>query len=205
MRFTRVPKFLVLALGLGLSLLTLGCGQESPMTPASPTATFDPAGKPGGGGGGGGGGSTSFEISYMQAQMDREHLMRQLALLCLQKQVDHSDLHVFADTAATNAGQNVSKLQGYLSQWYGIQRTPALTGSGQRMLNDLSLLEGAAFEKSFLNQMIKLDDLSVREGQRCYARASHTMLIYFGFVNQYARAQEAKYLRQWLCSWFGVC
>ena len=79
MRFTRVPKFLVLALGLGLSLLTLGCGQESPMTPASPTATFDPAGKPGGGGGGGGGGSTSFEISYMQAQMDREHLMRQLA------------------------------------------------------------------------------------------------------------------------------
>ena len=202
MRFTRVPAFLILTFGLGLSLLTLGCGQESPMAPASPAATFDPAGRPGGGGGGG---STSFEVSYMQAQMDREHLMRQMALLCLQKQVDHSDLHAFADTAADNAGQNIATLQSYLSQWYGIQRTPMLSGSGQRILSDLSLLEGAAFEKSFLTQMIKQDDLSVREGQRCYARASHTMLIYFGFNNQYARAQEAKYLRQWLCSWFGVC
>ena len=206
MRFTRVPKFLVLALGLGLSLLTLGCGQESPMAPASPAATLDPAGRPGGGGSdGGGGGSKSFEVSYMQAQMDREHLMRQMALLGLQKQVDHPDLHAFCDTATTNAGQNIAKLQSYLSQWYGIQRSPALTGSGQRILADLTLLEGAAFEKSFLTQMIKQDDLSVREGQRCYARATHTMLILFGFNNQFERAQEAKYLRQWLCSWFGVC
>ena len=201
MRFTRVSTYLLLAGGLGLTLLTLGCGQESPMAPASPTATFEPAGKPSSGVGA----SKNFEVTYMQVQMDREYLIRQMALLCLQKQVDHPDLHVFADTAATNAGQNVATLQGYLNEWYGIQRTPALSGSGQRTLSNLSELEGAAFEKAFLTQMIKFDDLSVREGQRCYGRASHTMLIYFGFLNQYARAAEATILRQWLCSWFGVC
>jgi uncharacterized protein (DUF305 family) len=200
MRFPTVSASLVLAAGLGFGLLSLGCGQGSPTAPMTPTTTLQPEGKPSGGGT-----SASFEKSYMQSTIDREELIRQLALLAVGKQNLHPDLVTFSQTLAGDAGHNVSLLQGWLSLWYGMTHVAVLSGSSQRLLADLGALEGADFETAYMNKMISLDQVTVREGQRCYARASHTSLIEFGFELQYARTQQIAQLRSWLCSWFAAC
>jgi uncharacterized protein (DUF305 family) len=189
---------LVLAAGLGLGVL--GCGQESPMSPVTPSTALAPEGKPTGGGS-----TRSYDASYMKAAIDREEFIRQLALLALSKQLDHSDLATFSQNAASTAGQSIALLQGYLGSWYNVQHPAALSGSAQRTLNSLAALEGAAFEKAYLNQMVSQDQLRVREGQRCYSRATQTMLIYFGFNDQLTATQEIAQLKSWLCQWFSAC
>ena len=196
----RFPIFaLILAAGLGLGVL--GCGQESPMSPVTPSTTLEPEGKPSGGGGG----TKSFDASYMTTTIDHEEFIRQLALLALSKQLDHSELTTFSQDAAGYAGHNISLLQGYLSSWYNVQHPASLSGSAQRTLSSLAALDGAAFEKAFLNQMVSEDQIRVRAGQRCYARATHTSLILFGFNVQYAATQEIAQLKSWLCQWFSAC
>jgi uncharacterized protein (DUF305 family) len=192
---------LVLAAGLGLGVLSLGCGQDSPMTPGTPGSTLTPQGKPTGGGGG----TKSYDASYMQTTINHEEFIRQLALLAMSKQLDHTDLMTFAQNEANYAGQNIGTLQGYLSAWYNIQASPTLSGSATRTLSSLAALEGAAFEKAYLNQMVSEDQVRVRDGQRCYGRATHTSLILFGFNIQYAATQEIAQLKSWLCQWFAAC
>ena len=194
----RFIVLLVLALGLGLGVL--GCGQESSLTSPTPTATFQPEGKPTGGGG-----TRSYDASYMTTTIDHEEFVRQLAVLAQGKQLDHSDLATFAQDAANNASQNIGLLQSYLGSWYNVQHPAVLSGSAQRALNNLSALEGAAFEKAFLNQMVTEDQVRVRNGQRCYARATHTMLILFGYNSQLDATHEIAQLKSWLCQWFSAC
>ena len=195
----RSPIFaLFLAAGLGLGIL--GCGQESPTTPVTPSTSLQAEGKPSGGGS-----TKSYDASYMVTTIDKEEFIRQLALLALSKQLDHSDLATFSQNAASNAAQNIALLQGYLSSWYSVQHPAVLSGSAQRTLNNLAALDGAAFEKAYLNQMVSADQIRVRNGQRCYARATHTMLILYGFNDQLAATQEIAQLKSWLCQWFSAC
>jgi len=196
MRFPIFALFLAAGLGLGI----LGCGQESPMSPVTPSTVFQPEGKPTGGGS-----LRSFDASYITTTIDHEEFIRQLALLALSKQLDHSDLTTFSQNAASYAGQNISLLQSYLSSWYSVQHPAALNGSAQRKLNSLAALDGAAFERAFLNQMVSEDQIRVRDGQRCYGRATQTNLILFGFNVQYAATQEIAQLKSWLCQWFSAC
>ena len=190
---------LVLAAGLGLGVLSLGCGQDSPMAPSTPGSTLTPEGRPTGGS------TKSFDASYMTSTIDHEELIRQMAVLAMGKQGLHADLAAFAQNEANYAAENISILQSDLGAWYNVQHTPALSGSANRTLNNLSALDGAAFEKAYLNRMVSEDQARVRDGQRCYARATHTMLILFGFNVQYAASQEIAQLKSWLCQWFAAC
>jgi uncharacterized protein (DUF305 family) len=195
MRFTHV---LVLAAGLGLGLLSLGCGQDAPMTPVSPSTTLQPEAKPSGGGTSG-----TYEISYMESTINHEELIRQCALIAMGKQLDHTDLATFAQNEEATAGQNIATLQSYLSAWYNIQFSPKAPSS--RTLDRLASLDGAAFEKAYLNQTVSEDQVRVRDGQRCYSRATHTMLILFGFNIQLDATHEIAQLKSWLCGWFSAC
>jgi len=195
MRFTHT---LVLAAGLGLGILSLGCGQESPTTPATPGTTLDPQGRPSGGGT-----SNTYEVSYMESTINHEELIRQYALIAMGKQLDHSDLATFAQNEAGIASQNIATLQSYLSAWYNIQYSPKAPSS--RTLNSLASLEGAAFENAYLNKMVSEDQIRVRDGQRCYGRAKTTALILFGYNIQLDATHEIAQLKSWLCQWFSAC
>ena len=195
MRFTHV---LVLAASLGLGILSSGCGQESPMTPATPGATLEPQGKPSGGGT-----SNTYEVSYMESTINHEELIRQYALIAMGKQLDHADLATFAQNEANYAAQNIGTLQSYLSAWYNIQYSPKAPSA--RTLNNLASLDGAAFEQSYLKQMVSEDKVRVRDGQRCYTRAKTTALILFGYNIQLDATHEMVQLNSWLCQWFSAC
>ena len=125
-----------------------------------------------------------------------------MAVLAQSKQV-RSEMATFAQNEANNAAGNIGILQGYLSSWFSIQYSPK--APSQRALTSLSALDGAAFEKAYLNQMVSEDQVRVRDGQRCYGRATHTSLILFGFNIQYAATQEITQLHSWLCQWFSAC
>lgn len=196
----RITPYLVSIAGLGLAIMTLGCGQNSPTAPLAPVATIQPEGKPTSGGTSG-----TYEKSYMQTTINHEEFIRQLSVIAMGKQGLHAETTTFAQNAAAYAGQNIGLLQGYLSQWYGIQVSPSLSGSSQRTLTSFAAREGADFEKAYLNQMVSDDQIRVRDGQRCYGRATHTSLILFGFNIQYAATQEIAQLKSWLCQWYSAC
>ena len=196
----RITRYLVSIAGLGLAVLTLGCGQNSPTAPLAPGAAIQPEGKPTSGGTSG-----TYEKSYMQTTINHEEFIRQLSVLAMGKQGLHAETTTFAQNAAAYAGQNVGLLQSYLSQWFGIQFSPSLSGSSQKTLNNFAAREGADFEKAFLNQMISDDQVRVRDGQRCYARATHTMLILFGYNVQLDATHEIAQLKSWLCQWYSAC
>ncbi len=169
------------------------------MAPVTPGTTLQPEARPTEGSRT----ADSYEKSYMQSTINHEELIRQVALLALTKQLDHSELTTFSQNAAATASHNISVLQGYLSSWYGMSYSPK--APSQKLLNGLAKLEGADFEKAYLDQMVTEDQVRVRDGQRCYARAAHTMLILFGYNIQLDATHEIAQLKSWLCQWFSAC
>src|SRR5690349_8269457 len=84
----------LLAVSLGLAVLSLGCGQESPTVPTAPGTTLAPEGKPSGGSK-----LSSYDTSYMTSTIDHEEFIRQMAVLAQSKQLGHAELMTLAQNA----------------------------------------------------------------------------------------------------------
>ena len=195
MRNRNVFLGLVLVTGVGVSLAACSDGPAT-----APAASLAPAAKPTAAGG-----AASYEMHYLENAINQEEMILQMAQICGAKPGLHPELAAFCQNVTGNASQAIAIMQGYLGDWYGVQNTPSLKSPDQHLLANLQSLEGADFETAYLNAMIQKDQVAVREGQRCYARATHTLLIAFCFNMQYAETQEITQMRQWLCAWYGAC
>ena len=151
------------------------------------------------------GGAANFEKRSLANAIDVEELVLEMAQICMAKQGLHPELMSFCQETATQAASDQSLMLSWLSSWYQITHTPSLSGSDQRVLDNLSALEGADFETLYLETMIKLYTTAVRTEQHCYARATTTALIDFCFNMQLAQTQDMNQMKSWLCNWHGEC
>jgi uncharacterized protein (DUF305 family) len=179
---------------LALAALSSGCTDQA----TAPEARFAPAAKPVTSGG-------TFERHYLANAIDAAELTLEMAQVCMAKANLHPELMAFCQETATQASHDVTLLQSWLSTWYGVDHSPSLSSSDQRLLNTLSSLEGADFETAYLQALVKDYTTAVRIEQHCYARASTTALIEFCFNMQLAQSHDLDQMNSWLCNWYGVC
>ena len=181
---------------LALAACFLGCTDQV----TAPETSLVPAAKPVNSGGAG-----NFEKRYLAGAIDAEELILEMANICMTKEGLHPDLMTFCQETAAQAAHDLSLMQLWLSTWYGIDHSPSLSGSDQRVLSNLGALEGADFETAYLQTMVKEYTTSIRIEQHCYARASTVALIDFCFNMQLAQSQDVNQMNSWLCNWYGVC
>jgi uncharacterized protein (DUF305 family) len=183
---------------VALAAFCLGCADQV----TAPEVGLAPLGKPVDGGGGG---AANFEKRYLTNGIDTEELILEMAQICMTKEGLHPELVTFCQETATQAAHDLSLLQSWLSAWYGIDHSPSLAGPDQRLLSNLGTLEGADFETTYLEEMVKQYTTAVRIETHCYARASTTALIDFCFNMQLAQNNDIDQMNSWLCNWYGEC
>jgi uncharacterized protein (DUF305 family) len=195
--------FLFVFAVLALAAFCLGCSDQvsaPEMRLASPRDPLRTAAKPVDSGG-----AANFEKRNLANGIDTEELILEMAQMCMTKQGLHPELMTFCQETATQAAPDQSLMQSWLSTWYGIDHSPTLSGSDQGLLSNLSTLEGAEFETTYLETMVKQYTTAVRVEQHCYARATTTALIDFCFNMQLAQSHDIDQMNSWLCNWYGVC
>ena len=190
-------SFLFVFAVVALAGFSLGCADQV----TAPEVRLVPAAKPVDSGGGAG----NFEQRFLADAIDAAQLTLEMAQVCMAKADLHVELMAFCQETATQAAHDVSLLQSWLSTWYGVDHLPSMGKPDQRILSNLSSLEGADFETAYLDAMVKEYTTSVRVEQHCYARASTTALIDFCFNMQLAQSNDIDQMKSWLCNWYGEC
>jgi uncharacterized protein (DUF305 family) len=144
-----------------------------------------------------------FEIEFLTMMIDHHFGGVKLAELCESK-ATHAELKAMCTQVKTAQTAEISKMQGWLQSWYGIQHTPELDRKTQRQIEELSQLSGAEFEKAFMTILIEHHAEALHHGRECLLEAYHPELINMCATMVGAQGDEIAQLRIWLQQWYGV-
>ena len=148
--------------------------------------------------------TAKFEITFMEGMIDHHFMAVQMANICLQKAV-HEELRVLCQNIVNTQSQEITMMQSWLQDWYGISYQSQMKPGDMRMLEKLSSLNGAEFEVEFMQMMIEHHLAAIREASKCVERAYHEALRDLCENIIVTQAAEIEQMRTWLCQWYGVC
>jgi uncharacterized protein (DUF305 family) len=145
-----------------------------------------------------------FEVRFMTMMIDHHAMAVAMAEICLDKAI-HPELEsMCSDIIAAQSGE-IDTMQTWLQEWYGISHEPEMTAGDQQQMDQLSLLEGEAFEIEFMKMLIRHHWKAVVRGSQCIERAYHPELVEMCESMVMAQLNEIQTLQGWLCSWYNVC
>lgn len=147
---------------------------------------------------------TSYEVDFMKMMSDHHFLAAQMSEICLKK-ATHDELRDRCQSIITSQKSEIRMMQGWLSQWYGVQHDPQLPAGGQAMLNRLNTLSGKAFEREFMKMIISHHALAINMATTCLQDARHSELLNLCKKIITDQAQEIREMRGWLCDWYATC
>ena len=93
-------------------------------------------------------------------------------------------------------------MQTWLQQWYGRAHEPTMMMPGMRPLEHL---KGSAFEREYLQMMIRHHALAVRQAKGCKRHSKHTELHQMCDGIQQSQGREILTMKDWLCRWYRKC
>ena len=145
-----------------------------------------------------------FEVRFMQGMIDHHAMAIEMAEACLDKAV-HEDLRSLCQDIIDAQSAETEELQGFLADWYGLSYEPQMTRGDMRQVERFASLDGAQFEISFMEEMIKHHRTAIRMAEQCVDRVAHPELESLCEDIIEAQAAEIEQLRTWLCDWYDQC
>ena len=148
--------------------------------------------------------TVKFEIDFMTDMIDHHAMAIEMAEICLDKAI-HEELRTLCQNIIATQQQEITEMQSWLQQWYGINYQPQMKPGDMRMLERLASLSGAEFEIEFMQMMIKHHLKVIKEASKCIERAYHEELHELCENIITTQAAEIEQMRTWLCQWYGIC
>jgi uncharacterized protein (DUF305 family) len=145
-----------------------------------------------------------YEVRFMQGMIDHHAMAVEMAEICLQKAIDE-ELRSLCEQIIASQSQEISLMQSWLSDWYGITYEPQMKPGDMKMLERLAALSGSEFEIAFLEDMIRHHQKAIHEAEQCVEKAYHSELVALCQNIIAAQAAEIQQMEAWLCDWYGIC
>lgn len=145
-----------------------------------------------------------YEIDFMQDMIDHHAMAIMMSEMCLEKAV-HEELRTLCQNIITAQRQEITEMQSWLMEWYGISYSPQMKPGDMRMMEKMEAMSGAEFEIEFMEMMIKHHLKAIREASKCVDRVFHQELRELCENIIVTQAAEIEQMRTWLCEWYGVC
>lgn len=145
-----------------------------------------------------------WEVKFLEDMIDHHMMAVMTAEVCVENAV-HEELRQLCEQIIAAQTAEIEQMQQWLSAWYGISYEPRMTPGMEREVARLAALEGAEFEITFMEMMIRHHEGAIREAEECLERAYHDELEQL--CTNIIEAQEAEIaqMQEWLCEWYGEC
>lgn len=145
-----------------------------------------------------------YEIDFMQDMIDHHSMAIMMSEMCLEKAV-HEELWTLCQEIITAQQQEITEMQSWLLEWYGVSYSPQMKPGDTRMMEKMEAMSGAEFEIEFMEMMIRHHLKAIREASKCVDRVFHDELREMCEEIIVAQAAEIEQMRSWLCAWYGMC
>ena len=145
--------------------------------------------------------ASQFEVRFLEGMIDHHSMAVHMSQL-LQAQATHPELRSLGDTIAVAQRAEIEQMQTWLQQWYGRTHEPSTVMAGMQSLEPL---KGAAFEKQYLQMMIRHHAMAVRQAKECQRRAKHPELRQMCHNIEHSQQREIVTMKDWLCRWYQKC
>lgn len=140
----------------------------------------------------------------MENMIDHHSMAVMMAALCEDRAV-HPRLLSQCDRILATQSAEISEMQMWLADWYGIAYEPQMNRKMERQLEEVAGLAGAEFEIAFMDAMIEHHATAIKEGQKCVRKAYHTKLIRLCQSIVKSQQRERVLMQNWLCDWYDLC
>jgi uncharacterized protein (DUF305 family) len=174
--------------GLTLAFAALATG-------AAPAAADAPAPRPS---------TARFEARFMEGMIDHHGMAVEMGEVCLGRAV-HAELRALCEQMIAAQSAEITQMQAWLADWYGVRHEPEMTPGDMRMIERLASMSGAEFEIDFMKMLIRHHWKAVVRASSCVDRAFHGALTSLCTNIIETQVAEIRELRGWLCEWYGVC
>lgn len=148
--------------------------------------------------------TAKYEIAFMQDMIDHHAMAIMMSEMCLEKAV-HDELRTLCQEIISAQQQEITEMQSWLLEWYGISYSPQMKPGEMRMMEKMAQMSGAEFEIEFMEMMIKHHLKAIREASKCVDRVYHGQLRELCENIITSQAAEIEQMRTWLCQWYGIC
>ena len=124
-----------------------------------------------------------------------------MAELCTGRAI-HPELEELCHSIIETQSAEIETLQGWLSDWYGLDHEPEMKRGHEKAMARLATLDGEDFEIAFLEMMIRHHAKAVRESGHCEHRAHHEELIELCDSIAASQTIEIAEMEEWLAAWY---
>jgi uncharacterized protein (DUF305 family) len=146
--------------------------------------------------------AAAFEVDFLTGMVDHHEMAVMMAQECRQKAV-HPELAQLCDSIVQTQAAQITQMQGWLGDWYGITHAPSMPQGQMQSMERLSRLSGAEYEIRFMRAMIRHHWGAVREAGACLSRAEHPELLSLCSRIRAAQLGEIAQMQAWLQDWYG--
>lgn len=149
--------------------------------------------------------TAKYEVRFMENMVDHHNMALEMARICLTNAV-HSELQTMCEQVIGAQQEEITMLQRWLNDWYGIAGyQPKMSAGDMNQMDRLRALSGAEFEITFMRQLIRHHQRAIQMAATCTERASHGELVEMCEEIIETQSAEIVQLRTWLCKWYGFC
>lgn len=145
--------------------------------------------------------SKQFEIRFLEGMIDHHAMAVHMSQL-LKAQAVHPELRALGDSIVAGQSAEIVQMQAWLKEWYGRAHEPSTKMAGMGMVEKM---KGEAFEKKYLQMMIRHHTSAVRSGKECERRAKHAELHTLCHHITDSQQREIAIMKDWLCRWYKQC
>jgi uncharacterized protein (DUF305 family) len=144
-----------------------------------------------------------FEVSFLTSMIDHHFGGVKLAELCAGRTI-HAQLEQLCEDVKSAQSAEITKMQEWLRDWYGITHQPELDRKTQRQIDALSKLTGGDFEKAFMAVMIGHHTQAAHMAIECLNQAYHPEMLNMCAMMLGSQGDEIAMMRIWLIQWYGI-
>lgn len=146
-----------------------------------------------------------YEVHFMTHMIDHHHMAVMMTGICLQEVDIDPEFRELCQTMLTDQSQEITLMQSWLQDWYGMPYGPQMMPGHAEMMAQLAALDGDQFEIEFLEMMAGHHLDAVREADRCLRVAEHDELVDLCSSIRTTQMAEVVLMRSWLCEWHDIC
>lgn len=147
----------------------------------------------------------NYEIRFLTDMIDHHAMAVMMGEMCLEKTPPHPQLQELCQNIVTSQTAEIELMQGWLSDWYGIEYEPEMKPADEKQMEALAELSGGEFEIAFLEMMIQHHSTAVRRATQCTRRAHHQQIRRLCHSIIEAQSEEIALMQDWLCEWYDIC
>lgn len=146
--------------------------------------------------------TAKYEVHFLTDMIDHHAMAVMMADMCMDEAV-HEELRMMCENIAMTQSQEITTMQTWLQDWYGLTHEPDTKMSGS--MAKLTRLDGAEFEIAFMHMMVKHHEGAIKESEKCLDKAYHGELLSMCEDIRVTQTAEIEQMQTWLCEWYGMC